>query len=73
LYNINNFSDNQIINIVQASISNGQIYRAHQYSNYVGEMLREIIKGRENQIAPDDLEKFNSLFFVNSITSETPF
>jgi hypothetical protein len=78
LHKINEFSDEQINNIVKASISNDQIYNAHTYSPFVGEMLRKIINGHENQINPDDLREFNELFKIElrdeaNIPPEVPF
>lgn len=69
----NEFSDNQINNIVKASITNDQIYVAHKYSDYIGKRLKEIIKGHEDQIPQDDLNQFNVLFYTKPVASEIPF
>lgn len=51
LYKINEFSDDQINRIVLASVSNNQIYWAHEYSpELIGAKLEKIVEGHEDNI-----------------------
>ncbi len=66
LYKINDFSLEQINRIVNASINNGQIYRAHYYSpELIGLKLESIISGYEGKIDFDNYRLFCNLFGIS--------
>lgn len=68
LHKIGEFSDQQILRIVKASISNNQIYWAHEYSpELIGEKLYDIINGKENVIPYDMYQVFCDYFDIEPI------
>ncbi|MBU1089861.1 DUF4935 domain-containing protein [Patescibacteria group bacterium] len=62
LSEIKEFSVKQINDIVNASISNGQITRCQQYSPWVGKALKGIVDGYRNKINPENYKIFRHDF-----------
>jgi predicted nucleic acid-binding protein len=68
LMKLGQFSNEQILNIVRASISNNQIYWAHNYSpELVGQKLEKIIAGSEISIPYDEYKIFCDHFDIEPI------
>jgi len=61
LRSFNDFTDDQIREIVEASTTNNQIYLIHDDSD-VKEFLLDIISGREDAIGPNLLEEFYNIY-----------
>ena len=62
LKTLGEFSDSQVQAIINASISNDQIYNAHEYSPFVGKYLKDILAGHEDKIEKGALMIFNEYF-----------
>jgi predicted nucleic acid-binding protein len=68
LFRINEFSDEQIIRIVEASVTNNQIFWAHDYSpEIIGQRLQILINGHEHQIPNDLYQQFCRTFGIDPI------
>lgn len=66
-----NFSSDQLNRIVDASIHNKQIYRAHPYSpELIGQVLYKIIEWKEKYIDADVLKVFNNIYTENTEIDE---
>lgn len=65
LYKINEFSLDQINRIVNASINNGQIYRAQYYSpELIGAKLEILVSRFESELEYNKYQKFCDLFNI---------
>jgi predicted nucleic acid-binding protein len=74
LSNISDFSDDQIIKIVKASLENDQINNAHQYSpEKIGKILNELIEGHEQKIPYNIYLSFCKAFDITPIFREEDF
>lgn len=66
-------SDSEINEIIESSISNNQIYLIHEDEDVL-DFLSSLIRGKENIIAPETLNRFNELFHpqpkADAISSE---
>lgn len=61
-----NFSDSQINKIIEYSLSNPQVYNAHQYSpELIWKTLENIVKWKHKSINPEIYEKFCNKFGIN--------
>jgi hypothetical protein len=61
-----NFSDYQINKIVESSLSNNQVFMAHEYSpELVWEVLAEIVKWKHDIINPKFYDDFCKTFNIN--------
>lgn len=68
LMKLGQFSNEQILKIVNASITNNQIYRAHNYSpELIGEKSEKLIAGRETIIPYDEYKKFCEHFEIEPV------
>ncbi len=68
LSRINEFSDEQINRIVKASVTNNQIYWAHDYSpEAIGQRLSMLIQGHEQNIPYDLYQKFCKTFGIEPV------
>lgn len=68
LMKLGEFSKDQILNIVRASISNNQIYWAHNYSpELIGQKLEKIIAGSELSIPYDEYKIFCDHFEIEPV------
>lgn len=69
LYKINDFTDDQIGKIIEASISNTQIYWAHEYSpELIGKVLEKIVETHVIKVPYDTYQVFCEKFGI-----EEPF
>ncbi len=70
LRRITDFSDSEIAEIVEASTANNQIYWIHE-DYIVRSFLFGVIKGREDAIDPELLEKFHKIY-GNEAAADSP-